>query len=110
MAPLETSTQRLPAARSAATCPAQRAMAAASRPRPSLVTSEEPTLMTSVCAPAMESGCMAHAALGRLRQQAERARAQLPAALAADRRDHEPGLLPAQRAHDALRARRGLGG
>jgi hypothetical protein len=44
IAPEDTSTTSLPRVRSEAIWAAQRAMAALSRPRPSLVTSEEPTL------------------------------------------------------------------
>src|SRR5262245_19561720 len=95
IAPLETSTQRLPAARSSATCAAQRAIAAASRPRPALVTSEEPTLTTSVCAPPMTSGRTARL-LRFCGDEAPDPDAELAAAPAADRRDHEPFAPPAQ--------------
>ena len=53
MAPLDTRMVRRPSSRSFAICAAQRAMAAASSPRPSSVTSEEPTFTTSVFAAAI---------------------------------------------------------
>src|SRR5579862_1596783 len=105
MAPLETSTQRLPRARSCAICAAQRAIAAASRPRPWLVTSEDPTLTTSVAAPATRLGCTAAFLFFVLEEELIRLRRQFPAALAADGRDLEPAAFPAQRAHDLARAR-----
>src|SRR5882672_2987690 len=95
MAPLETITQRLPSARSCAICAAQRAIAAASSPRPSLVTSEEPTLTIRVVAEASTLGCTAALLLFRRRgYELVDTAGQLPAALAVDRRDHEPGSLP----------------
>src|SRR6185369_9681070 len=110
MAPLETIRQRLPSARSCAICAAQRAIACASRPRPPLVTSEEPTLTTSVVADATGLVCTGHALLFDLGDEFVDLPRQLLAALAVDRRDQEPGFLPAQRAQDALYARVGVRG
>src|SRR5512132_1352398 len=88
MAPLETSTQRLPSARSCAICAAQRAIAAASKPRPSLVTSEDPTLTTRVVAEASTLGCTsALPLLERCGNALVDAAAKLAAAPAADRGD-----------------------
>src|SRR6185503_2650353 len=110
MAPLEISTQRLPSARSSAICAAQRAIACASRPRPSLVTSEEPTLTTSVVAAATMLGCTAGFLLFGSGKKFVDAGAQRLATLAVDRRNLEPGSLPAQGADDAARARVGVRG
>src|SRR6185436_20348797 len=91
MAPLETSTQRLPSARSCAICAAQRAIAAASSPRPSFVTSDEPTLTTRVVAFARMLGCTAaFLLLGGRGDELVYAAGKFAAALAADRRNHEP--------------------
>src|SRR5690348_6262026 len=98
MAPLETITQRLPSVRSCAICAAQRAIAAASSPRPVLVTSDDPTLITRVFAAAMRLGCTAALfLLDRRRNELVHAPGQLAAALAVDRGNHEPRRLPAQR-------------
>src|SRR5262249_14490703 len=56
IAPLETSTQRRSSERSAAIWPARRAIAPRSRPLPSRVMSEEPTLTTIVSAEARGLG------------------------------------------------------
>src|SRR5690606_4611281 len=56
-APELTRTTSLPSARRRAICVAQRAIAASSRPRPSLVTSVEPTLTTSRCASRTAPAC-----------------------------------------------------
>src|SRR3990172_6756319 len=109
MAPLETSTQRLPSERSCAICAAQRAIAAASRPRPSLVTSEDPTLTTRVAAAAMGLACTAGLfPVFDIGEKRIYLTGQLSASLAVDCRDQIPGRLPAQRAHDPARARLGL--
>ena len=78
-----------------ATCAAQRPMAAASSPRPSFVTSDEPTFTTSVFA-------------SRIISQSSRATAFTTAAqpVAAQGGDFEPGALPSQARERAPDARR----
>src|SRR5258706_10596962 len=109
MAPLETSTQRLPSARSAAICAAQRAIACASRPRPSLVTSDEPTLITSVLAAATALGDTLFLCGDFPGKKAVDLARKLAAALAVDGGDDEPRAFPAQAAHDVLGARHRIG-
>src|SRR5262249_51097535 len=105
IAPLETSTQRRPSECSAAICCARRAIASRSRPLPSRVTSEEPTLTTIISAEARGLGCTARPGFGFFIEKFKHGSAKLAAPGAAERRHHEPGALPAQRLDDFSRAR-----
>src|SRR5258706_1545944 len=101
MAPLETTMALRPMARRRAISPAQRAIASASTPRPSPVTSDEPTLTTSVFASPIIASLRPPSFL---RQLARDGAHELLAPLSAQRRDFEPRPAPAQRAHHPLGA------
>src|SRR5258708_16446980 len=90
MAPLDTRITRRPPATRRAICSAHSAIAAASSPRPAAVTSDEPTLTTSVLAPL--SGL-----IGRLGSQLLGDRlGEGRAAFAGQRRSGEPRPCPSQ--------------
>src|SRR5712671_8010721 len=100
MAPLDTRITRRPPATRRAICSAHSAIAAVSSPRPAAVTSDEPTLTTSVLAAAsgLIGGKLFRDCLG-----------QRQAAFAGQRRDGEPGPLPAQLSQHLRGALRGVG-
>src|SRR5687768_17623789 len=97
MAPLDTSNTFFPSARIWASCAAQRPIAAASRPRPSFVTSEEPTFTTSVLAFSIKRISLTQLAGDRFGHRC--------APLPGESGHFEPGPLPAQRAQRFCDAR-----